>query len=207
MRPVWGKTMAPDGAAPDVLVRGRRSRRFLAGSGGPGRAGAGGLGRAGWGGRGLVEPAPDLGARIVTRPQPHPATSKGCASRLLPGERGGRAQVWFRQPHSAPICAPMLASGAGLGYTARVGSLAQLVERLVYTENVGGSSPSRPTMSRAVAAFPTDRGVSVPDGRIAGGRIAARHVLRPGMSCGPACPAAGMSWGGRDIAQGGAIGD
>ena len=29
---------------------------------------------------------------------------------------------------------------------AGVGSLAQLVERLVYTENVGGSSPSRPTI-------------------------------------------------------------
>jgi hypothetical protein len=28
-----------------------------------------------------------------------------------------------------------------------VGLLAQLVERLVYTENVGGSSPSRPTIS------------------------------------------------------------
>ena len=27
-----------------------------------------------------------------------------------------------------------------------VGLLAQLVERLVYTENVGGSSPSRPTI-------------------------------------------------------------
>ncbi len=34
-----------------------------------------------------------------------------------------------------------------LGYEARVGSLAQLVERFVYTEDVGSSSLSRPTIS------------------------------------------------------------
>ncbi len=33
-----------------------------------------------------------------------------------------------------------------LGYEARVGSLAQLVERFVYTEDVGSSSLSRPTI-------------------------------------------------------------
>ena len=33
-----------------------------------------------------------------------------------------------------------------LGRDTLDGLLAQLVERLVYTENVGGSSPSRPTI-------------------------------------------------------------
>ena len=39
-----------------------------------------------------------------------------------------------------------LRRGRGLTTPATVGRLAQLVERLVYTENVGGSSPSSPTI-------------------------------------------------------------
>jgi hypothetical protein len=34
-----------------------------------------------------------------------------------------------------------------IGYLTANGLLAQLVERFVYTEDVGGSSPSRPTIS------------------------------------------------------------
>ena len=41
-----------------------------------------------------------------------------------------------------------LAHADGADYVARVGSLAQLVERLAYTENVGSSSLSRPTIPR-----------------------------------------------------------
>ncbi len=41
-----------------------------------------------------------------------------------------------------------------LRYSKPVGLLAQLVERLVYTENVGGSSPSRPTIFRTIALRP-----------------------------------------------------
>jgi hypothetical protein len=33
-----------------------------------------------------------------------------------------------------------------MGYSTANGLLAQLVERFVYTEDVGGSSPSRPTI-------------------------------------------------------------
>ena len=40
----------------------------------------------------------------------------------------------------------MLAPGASLALEGAGGWLAQLVERLVYTENVGGSSPSPPTI-------------------------------------------------------------
>ena len=50
---------------------------------------------------------------------------------------------------------------------AGVGSLAQLVERLVYTENVGGSSPSRPTivfMYRADFRQPVGAGLPVAGG-------------------------------------------
>ena len=47
------------------------------------------------------------------------------------------------------------------------GSLAQLVERFVYTEDVGGSSPSRPTM--------------IPNLRFCVLRCRARHVAGLGM--------------------------
>src|SRR5271169_4063575 len=47
---------------------------------------------------------------------------------------------------------PALARGhpAGINHTA--GRLAQLVERLLYTQDVGGSSPSPPTSLRACGA-------------------------------------------------------
>lgn len=41
--------------------------------------------------------------------------------------------------------APRLATAPGLRYSMALGRLAQLVEHLVYTEGVGGSSPSPPT--------------------------------------------------------------
>ncbi len=49
------------------------------------------------------------------------------------------------------------------GYADLGGRLAQLVERLVYTENVGGSSPSPPTIAFVInmVASLTDRLVSV----------------------------------------------
>ena len=59
----------------------------------------------------------------------------------------------MRRPPPAPnaSCAPQT-----LWIESAHGLLAQLVERLVYTENVGGSSPSRPTIppSRPMLARP-----------------------------------------------------
>jgi hypothetical protein len=51
------------------------------------------------------------------------------------------------QKNYHPRAFNLLQAPETLAKSAAVGLLAQLVERLVYTENVGGSSPSRPTIS------------------------------------------------------------
>lgn len=61
-------------------------------------------------------------------------------------ELGGRPTL-LREP-----CEGRLADGAGTAYTPRCGRLAQSVEHLVYTERVGGSSPSPPTIPHRQAA-------------------------------------------------------
>lgn len=50
------------------------------------------------------------------------------------------------RPNTCRFVLAGLASRTADGYLARIGWLAQLVERLAYTENVGGSSPSPPTI-------------------------------------------------------------
>ena len=50
-------------------------------------------------------------------------------------------------PHGA------LAPGSGPEINLAGGRLAQLVERLLYTQNVGGSSPSPPTITTKLCLF------------------------------------------------------
>ena len=63
-----------------------------------------------------------------------------------------RVLCWFRRRDSArgltPSRNPRNSASPAAPFPAHaLGRLAQLVERLVYTENVGGSSPSSPTIS------------------------------------------------------------
>ena len=50
----------------------------------------------------------------------------------------------------AAVLARRLGAGIHLAGCRRFGRLAQLVERLLYTQNVGGSSPSPPTSLRSL---------------------------------------------------------
>src|SRR5260370_36571908 len=71
------------------------------------------------------------------RLQLRPTGAFGVASHVAPGP--GNARATGRGP------AARLRSGANRRYCWRGGRLAQLVERHVYTVDVGGSSPSPPT--------------------------------------------------------------
>ncbi len=76
-----------------------------------------------------------------------------------------RGSAPFRSvPRNGPL--PALKMAVLGGFPER-GRLAQLVERLVYTENVGGSSPSSPTIFRHSSSrtTPAKAGVQLPCGR------------------------------------------
>ena len=83
-----------------------------------------------------------------------------------------------RAPSAGEICTGPAGGSpcnpAADGYNPRRGRLAQLVERLVYTENVGGSSPSPPTMS--VLSFPKTAPVVRPERRVEGLLFPAREA-------------------------------
>src|SRR3954451_4731226 len=69
----------------------------------------------------------------------------------------------MRKPRARPGAFPFrtvhLPSGALRRYETGAGRLAQLVERLLYTQDVGGSSPSSPTSLRgSVASAGTSAG-------------------------------------------------
>ena len=89
-------------------------------------------------------------------------TARGSGTKKAPkagseaGGVSGRANNTMRQDHAfAPILQCPQASGTKpplpRGIEARYGWLAQLVERLVYIEDVGGSSPSPPTSLRSAS--------------------------------------------------------
>ena len=95
-----------------------------------------------------------------------------------------------REPRRlTPVAAPDKAQ-------ARIGRLAQLVERFVYTEDVGGSNPSPPTIGTdwdAVQLGQVVRTGSLPSQSSAASRIPSKMRLRAGVSSAisitvPGCP-------------------
>ena len=75
-----------------------------------------------------------------------PRTALATELSAFPLEAFRQRHLWFCKMFQLCVTEGLQSAGKGLT-TPPHGWLAQLVERFVYTENVGGSSPSPPTIS------------------------------------------------------------
>ena len=81
---------------------------------------------------------------MITRIMPALASNRWGSAELL---QNGRSPGDFRELRTVSAPRLPLAAANGIAATPRQrGRLAQLVERFLYTEDVGGSSPSAPTI-------------------------------------------------------------